>query len=225
MTPQDLFGNIIADGLAVRAATLYQVWTQDSFTVKWYYSLVRKVQARAVAILIDCLEPRKSFTPAARLPKPKRLSNTAHAMQSQHQVAIMGSTLQCCRCNQHSPPGDKAIKRWLATPCAPDRAMSQVMRFAATRPTAVPQGTVITVGRSTIHGDHSLSLYKGLYFCKKCGYHASSKAQKLRHDCTGMSSKAAKDRVLSLLRGELPSGLLRWPNERQAELEVLCLNP
>ena len=213
--PVDLVGNLVADALANRAADTYKVWEQDAFTVKWYYSVTRRVQARAVCIFTECLESRQAFTPqVAKVPRPLSLSTTAEAMQSQHKFMAIGSTLHCYVCHQHSSSEPLRKLEWLKSPCVPDIHMARTVYFAATKPMKVPQGKTVSIGRAQLHESHSLSLYKGLYFCANCGYNASAKAQKLRVECGGMTTKAAKDRVMALLRGKLPSGMSRWPNEQ-----------
>ena len=223
LTPQDLVGNLLADVLAGWASRLYQVWKHDAYAVKWYFATIQRVQARAVVILSQVLGVRTAFsTEDARPARPRPLPIGAHALSSQHTVRTLGWVLHCVRCLRHSPAGAQAARSWLASPCRPDAVLSQTMRFAAIRPTVVPRGTRVVIGRATVHESHELHVYRGLYYCRLCGYHGSAKMQKLVATCTRLSGRAAIDRVLALKRGRLPSGLREWPNEKKpTPLELL----
>ena len=211
----DMFGNSYADGLADRAADEAQVSPQDSVTVRWHFSIVRRIQARAVTILTRCLHGRISrAAPRTPQPRPVVLPLAAMAMQSAHRVTMLAGTLHCYKCHAHSPSDLAGIRRWLHTPCIEDRAMTRVMTVGTTKPSAVPVGREIQVGRSVLHRSHTLHVYRGLYFCSSCGYTASAKAQKLTVQCEGPGlERRGTLRVLNLRRGILPSGVTRWPND------------
>ena len=207
----DAFGNGAADALANRAACDAEVSTQDYTTFFWYVSLVKKIQARAVIILSTALERDAS-------PMPCRLSTReqptfAVAMSSQHKCALFAGHLHCTACFQSISATDRGVKQWLRQPCVPNANMIRAITFGTTRPTELPHGQAVRIGRSMTHSDHKLLNYRGLYFCGLCGYYAAGKAQKLLGPCTSRGKKAVT-RVLALRAGRLPSGLNSWPNCR-----------
>ena len=211
----DVIGNLIADKLADHAAELYKVWQHDAFSVQWHHSLAQKIQARAVCIFSEVLEPRtRAVVSNASLPKERPLARSAAAFRSQHRfTTISGRVLTCRACLKNSPSSAAGIRQWLTTPCTPDRQMHNAMHFASSRPTAVPRDRVVAIGRQQIHESHTLSAFRGLYFCTLCGYTASVKAQELAKECSRKSSRAAHSRVQALKQGKRPSGLKRWPND------------
>ena len=213
---RDLYGNLFADKLADRAAEVYQVYAHDAFAVQWYYSLVRRIQARAVVIMTQCMERRVVGKQAGSVPKLPALAASSNIIRSQHRCVYMGKLLHCDLCFQFSPVGSAQKNAWLTAPCVPDRAMMRTMYFGAIKPTRLHAGASVKVGRTQIHSTHELAVYKGLYFCMQCGYHASKKAQHLANPCMRASAKGHTERRLGLLRGKLPSGLSHWPNDAPA---------
>ena len=106
------------------------------------------------------------------------------------------------------------------SPCIPNLTMVRNITLGNARPNAIRNKGDIQVGRSLLHQSHDLFVFKGLYYCGKCGYCASAKAQKLLGECTERGEAAAK-RVLALKRDKLPSGLLSWPSEQASALHVV----
>ena len=214
---EDIFGNALADKLADRAADEFQVHGQDALTVRWHYSLVRRIQARAVVLLTTCMQRRSFAINIPRIPRERPLSVTGAALRSQHSFTLLTGVLHCHRCHRHSPANRAGILRWLDTPCAVDVAAVRAITAGTTKPTAVPSSQAVHVGRVQLHPSHTLFVYRGLFFCKSCGYHASTKAQKLVAQCEGPGplGKGIK-RALSLLGGQLPSNMMTWPNDLSA---------
>ena len=212
--PRDLFGNLCADALANRGSDAAEVSLQDSMTLLWHYSLVRRIQARAVVIMSSTLEGRTAAPARPKRPRELKMSRDALIMQSSHQVTLSRGVLHCHRCHTTSPVEQGAARRWLASQCVPNTALIRTLVAGTTKPTAVPQGQMVIVSRQTIHHSHQLAVYRGLYFCTRCGYHGSKKLQKLTGECSGMVGKAI-NRVLALRQGNLPSGLDSWPNDVQ----------
>ena len=101
----------------------------------------------------------------------------------------------------------------MTSPCVPDWIMAHARLTADTKPTRVPQGRRITVGTRELNSEHTLFVYRGLYFCRSCGYYASRHAQKLVGGCLGMNDSRARGRVMKLLAGKMPSGMKSWPND------------
>ena len=136
----------------------------------------------------------------------------ARALASQHSFTCVGRTLHCDKCLRHSDSTEKGRDLFLQSPCIVDEQMVRTIRVGNSRPTDIPTTRSVQVGRVTLDASHRLCVYRGLYFCTACGYHASMKAQKLALECKDRSS-AAINRVRRLRQGKLPSGLSQWPNQ------------
>ena len=209
---EDLYGNLFADKLANRAAELYQVFAHDSFGIQWHYTLVRDIQARAIVILQQVLEAR-GVHKSVRPPKLPQISAAGEVMRSEHRCTLIGGVLQCNNCFQRSPATVAGRRGWLKSPCVADSLMVRAMYVGNTRPSPIPAGRSVKVGRAMLDPSHNLHVLKGLYFCMSCGYNASHKAQKLTKECLRASAAGHVERKLTILRGNLPSGLRHWPNE------------
>ena len=222
VTPRNLFGNLCADRLAARAADECQVGIQDSTNLKWHYSIVNRVQARAITILSTVLQRESTLTKPHVGPKFRRISQIGRAMASAHDVTIMAKALHCYKCLMSSSPDATSRARFLASPCKPDNAMLQKMTLGDTKPTTLPKGKQVKVGMSSLHTTHALCCYRGLLFCGDCGYYASSKAQQLLKPCEDRGAKATM-RVNQLRQGKLPSGLKSWPNDTATREDMVVL--
>ena len=143
---------------------------------------------------------------------PRPMSRAGKVVVSRHSFLNFSGTLFCTKCQGRAPNNVNARNLFLASECRPDKKLHKAMTVGNTRPTRMPADLQVKVGRSMIHKDHSVCLFKGLYFCSLCGYNASVKAQKLREPCTDRS-ETARRRVVRLLSGKLPSGVAAWPNE------------
>ena len=64
-------------------------------------------------------------------------------------------------------------------------------------------------GKET-HFSHAMSIYRGLYFCTKCGNYAHVKLRNLAQPCTELKhhGKVSRDYIQA---GKLPPGLSQWP--------------
>ena len=212
VSARHLFGNCCADRLAARGAEMAQVYLQDAMNLKWHYALVRRVQARAVAILSTVMQRESTLTKQPKSAKVRKLSSNAHVLTTQHSITAMTRTLHCDKCLKHSDASEKGRMSFLCSPCVVDGPMVQAITLGNTRPTAIDNNGRVQVGTVKLHGAHSLACFKGLYFCTRCGYFASAKAQGLVADCTARGPAAVK-RVKRLREGKLPSGMSRWPND------------
>ena len=225
LQPFELYGNLAADALANKGSQLAEVWTHDSANVLAQYALVRQIQARALVILTSVMHTRLSQQQhkgqnKVKLLKCKPIPISGAAIGSTHQFTMMASTLRCCLCLEHCPSHPVAAARWMRGPCVPNVELLSSVAKGECRPTAVPRGAVVHVGRRVIHHSHDLANFKGLYFCRSCGYFASVKAQHLYRECT-RSSKAAQRRVAALKQGKLPSGLASFPNDVERASETV----
>ena len=210
VTARNLFGNLCADRLAERGAESARVALQDAMNVKFHYALVRRVQERAVIILQSALQRNTTLTKSQKAKRMRRISATGQTLSSLHNIVSMSRTLHCSKCLAHSSATMQGRMDFLASPCRPDTSMLRAMALGNARPVSVPQGRIVRVGCNQLHASHMLRIYKGLYYCARCGYHASSKAQKLLESCVHRGAAATK-RVQHLQKGMLPSGLQCWP--------------
>ena len=220
VTSVDLLGNYLADALARRGADDVAVLSDDVFNVKWHYSIAYKIQARAAVILSHVGHRRTAPLERAK-PLPK-LTTTAFRVQSQHRTVSMGKHLHCVQCNCTSPLGRPSIVQWLATPCQPDIALLSSLKAGQARPARCPAGKHLSLGHQRIHETHDMFVYKGLSFCKSCGYYGIKRALKLVDPCGEsftsdhagqLRRRQAAREVANLLKGVLPHGVDAWPSD------------
>ena len=87
------------------------------------------------------------------------------------------------------------------------------MLFSEVRPTKIPPGRDVWVGGSPLHRSHDLVVYKGLYYCLRCGGYATAVPKLLRHECAGVPKLAGRMLLKRLRDGKLPIGVQEWPND------------
>ena len=155
------------------------------------------------------------------------LTVTACALKSQHNVTKLGRSLFCYTCHSHSPPGITAAKSWLNTCCRPNNILRATYTAGTVRPSRVPDGQRIQVGHREVHSSHAVMVHKGLHFCRKCGVYAAKRLLSLAGPCnpTGKNQQETERKrkaVISLLQGNLPRGVPRFPGEtnKQHYLEL-----
>ena len=216
----DMLGNYIADALARRGADDAAVLSDDAFSVKWHYSTAYKIQARATVILSH-VGLRKAVAPVRSKPPP-RLTTSACRLQSQHTTVSMGRHLHCVQCNTTSPIGRHAIVQWLTTECRPDTTLLSSFKAGHARPARFAVGKQLSIGHQRIHDSHNMFVYRGLMFCKTCGYYGIKRALRLTDPCgqhfttddAGLRRRRQGARVVAdLLKGNLPHGVDAWPND------------
>ena len=214
MTIHDIYGNACADRLADRAAQAYEVAPQDALDLSWFYGVVRRIQARAI-IILSVVIPQRSTVPPAPLCNPRKpvtpmgvaIFNSAHTF---HKV---GPSMRCSVCFEVAPLMTSHFRDWLASPCCPDSSLRDAFFSGKRRPVALPTHRPLVIGRRAAHSSHTLLSFRGLVFCKRCGYFAVNRFLKLAEPCELANPEEARKRVLHLLRGKLPHGVPSWPNE------------
>ena len=215
----DLVGNSIADALADRAADTFRPVPQDTVDVLWYYSIVRRIQARAVAILADVI-PKRSATPrpAPRCRQPATPIGVA-VVASQHKFHNFSGTMRCYVCFERAPLQKSHLIDWLGSPCKVDPKFAYSFFTGTLKPARLPVHRPLPIGRQVAHFSHDLFVLRGLIFCNKCGYYAYHRMINLAEPCDGMKDEAAIKRVRSFRQGKLPRGVADWPNsQRHREL-------
>ena len=225
ITAKDACGNYMADELANRAANFHEVFGDDEFAVKWHTQLVHRIQARAVTIL--CLLGLRQVpkTPKADTIRAASIPLSGQMIQSEHSFTRMGKTLFCFKCHSTSPVGIRAAKEWLRTPCRPDAILASTYSAGTVRPTRIPTGRTIRIGKAEIHPSHRIMVFKGLHFCRDCACYAVKKLENLAIPCvpvgkTAEATRRKKLAVVSLLQGKLPRGISQWPNSTHNFIDV-----
>ena len=220
ITPESAIGNIFADALAGRAADMHAVFSDDSFGALWHFELVTKIQKRAIVILSLLANRQASFFKNAPKPalQPALLPITGEVLQSQHKFAAFGRTLHCFACQGHSPVGMAATREWLRSPCRPNVKLASTYVAGAVKPSRLPSDAILKIGKQQVHPSHTIMVFKGLHFCRRCASWASKRLLNLSRPCdpAGRSSEEAhriRLRAQSLLQGQLPRGLTYWPND------------
>ena len=225
VTPRNLLGNLCADALAGRGAEVGQVSYQDSMNLKWHRALVKRIQARAVVILNATQSKSLQKSQACEKVKPlkvRKVTTSGLAVATEHRFTTLSRTLHCYVCLRHSGHTQAARRAFLQSPCKVDITMVNAIFKGSSKPATVPLERIVQIGRRSIHASHKLCIYKGLYYCTKCGYHAHAKAQKLLSPCQERSAEGVK-RASRIGQGKLPSGMSRWPNDpsRAGVVELL----
>ena len=210
----DIYGNACADRLADRAAQAYEIAPQDALDLLWFYGVARKIQARAICVLSSVI-PQRSTVPPAPICPPRRPSTPIGValFNSSHTFLKVGPSMRCSRCFEVAPLVTSHFRDWLASPCRPDGSLAYAFFSGKRRPAALPTHRPVVVGRRPAHSSHTLFSFRGLVFCRKCGYYALNRFLKLAEPCEIRNPDAARKRVRNLLRGQLPHGVPSWPNE------------
>ena len=78
------------------------------------------------------------------------------------------------------------------------------------------RGAEVQVGNSELHGSHSLSSHRGVWWCLRCGYYTTiglrdSKPKMLRKQCNGKANNYGKNNLDRLRKGLFPAAHRSWP--------------
>ena len=208
----DLFGNACADTLADRAAKDAEVFPGDAARFAWYATFARRVQKRAVAILLRVADPSPGRRDRSKRRVPRLLTD-AHALGSQHSLFPLDGQWFCSECLLGRHSSDPGLLAWFKTSCVPGEVFPHTGLVGQVIPCRVPAGAVVRAGRHVLHGSHKFVAYKGLVYCERCGYYATSVPQLLKLECLGFPKRSSIPVLWRLRRGMLPQGLPCWPNE------------
>jgi hypothetical protein len=218
-TDKDKYGNEQADRLAGQAAAMHIVSLTEAAQVMWSKSLVIKIQKRLVSVIMG-LEKRPRPAKRLELPKPPNQLSMA-ALRSTHQLQEVGDhSYWCTSCKRLSPQHKQAKLQWLQAPCAPPPPQAQGHR--PTRPDQQAQRRL--AGSVQAHPSHDLQEYRGLFFCERCGAYGSERVRRLAKPCQAPADSGPKAHwryaVLRIKRGQLPSGMAAWPDEKALKTEL-----
>ena len=109
------------------------------------------------------------------------------------------------------------LKEWLGSPCEPNRLLTEAISFGLARPTDVPAAAEVWVGGQLLHSTHVLAVFRGLYFCRRCGCYATLVPKLLKLECQGFPAAAGRSLLRRLASGRLPVGLACWPADQEPE--------
>ena len=135
------------------------------------------------------------------------------AVSSKHTLVMLGSSWHCSKYLEHRHCDSPVLAEWFATDCTPFVGVAFARRVGLSRPCSLPDGAEVYAGRHLLHQSHVMAVFRGLYYCKHCGYYASSAPKRLKQPCGGMSTQG-RAMIARIQRGELPPGLKSWPSER-----------
>jgi len=213
---RDIIGNEMADALAERAGFEARCCPDDLHRHRWASSTIQLVQRRLMAVrrlqLLGSTPADRKAAKAAkgRVPAPSR-ALAAWSIASQHEVVSASAApagIWCSRCKQ--VPEQGLARAWLRTKCVPRPDFARICAASAAQPSSL-FGMCLVIGAREVHGSHSMHLFKGIFFCSKCGYYSGKKLQHLREACIGTLTKAGAASLSRLRSGKLPSGIVQWP--------------
>ena len=135
--------------------------------------------------------------------------------ESKHSILASGSGVSCSICfdGQKGKLGSQEVLRWLGTDC---RA-GVIPIFGArlfgdgAKIHKVPEHIRVWVKGAIVHAAHDLGVYRGVFFCLKCGGVAAYRALSLVGPCTLARVQGVKN-LRRLRAGELPHGTPAWPD-------------
>ena len=81
------------------------------------------------------------------------------------------------------------------------------------------EARVLAGGKFALHGSHHSRVFKGLFYCLRCGAYGSGRPRRLLTECkqpVPEKQRNALREVDKIKAGKLPSGLKCWPAEQQS---------
>ena len=201
---------------------MYEAVPQDCSDILWYYSVVRRIQARAIAILAHTIPNRPTTAKKPKAERPPTTPLGVAVLNSKHRFTFFAGTARCYVCHERAPLMRSHLIDWLRSPCKVDPIVAYAFFTGTSRPARLPTHRPVPIGRQIAHSSHDLFVHKGLTFCGKCGYYAHHRMLNLVSPCDGMKDDRAVARVRHLKQGKLPRGVADWPNAHSRTLLTLC---
>ena len=136
-------------------------------------------------------------------PPTPAISLEAVMQKSTHVCHEENRRIHCARCHSNCSTMNKTkCKQWLATQCT-------AIGTSEDRPTPLPFEHV-HVGKLDVHVSHVLCVFRGIFFCNKCG--SVSKRTKLGYLAQQCSAptQAGKNN-LDRIRSNRPPLTMEWP--------------
>ena len=98
--------------------------------------------------------------------------------------------------------------------------MLDLLRASEARPVRVGARPVF-VGAVALDQAHDLKVFRGLYYCLRCGCIAGIAVQLLRKPCRGWSTEEGRRTLARLGKGLLPRKMISWPDAGDVESRIL----
>ena len=205
VTDMHIWGNDTADILADIAARYAQVSLRNQVRVKSATYLVRRIQNRLATVV--CHLPHR--VKGVREPKAvvPRTPLTQLIAASQHDLVLNNGTWKCMACHSVFTSENKKFKEFISTECVPPKAVSGDFAF---------KGTININGQSS-HSTHSLRIYRGIFYCVKCGGLGHKKLDLLAGHCSTVKEHGSRV-IAKIGLGLLPPGISAWPSEEVPNL-------
>ena len=221
---EDFIGNFLADRLVARGAAERKVTDAQ-------VCVANSIRGRTVNILKRMVAVQKLFVErhgvAEEGMRPDRLPRSLTIVQAavrdtKHSLEVCPTAarfvkqlphrVECVECGS-SVSRDGAVVSWLRSECSrPEMCPS------ALTPELEKPKKLVRVGRSDLHSSHNLRVFKGLFFCVRCGAYATASGcvQKespkfLCKECSGVKTRATEGYIRRLARGLPPRTDMSWP--------------
>ena len=130
-------------------------------------------------------------------------------LQTQHRPVFLGESVSCVACLAGCAGSFADRSQWLGTHCTGIPEPLEVRKIRT--PNKVPQGGQVWVAGVRVHDSHNLFVYRGLYFCRACGFLAGHRVDRLRAPCVKVPTEQGRRNLARLARGQLPHGTPCWP--------------
>ena len=101
------------------------------------------------------------------------------------------------------PASGPSTIKWLRTRCS-----NLDLHFD--RPTPL-KSEIVHIGKQSSHPTHQLFPFRGLVFCRKCGYRGPTFMVNSARRCEPPGQQGLRN-IKALLNGQLPHGLDQWPD-------------
>ena len=200
----DVKGNRLADVQAGKAAHDHAVPVNISSTHIYYFSLTRKIQKRLVDIITSLPHRTKLPKPPRPFSPPELDPSIDDLMElTQHVPFLHDGRISCARCMNSLPSSGITTKHWLKTPC-------NAIASGKDKPVRLHHST-IQIGHLSTHPTHSLTVYRGILFCNRCGSRGIVKLRNLARQCEAPGA-AGTALLRAINNNKLPNGVDEWPN-------------
>ena len=170
--------------------------------IQSHFNLAARIQKRLVAIVKDFpARPRPKLGP-----KIDKMSLDHTIILSSHTIYRRGGRFYCARCRQSHPRA--GVEHWPSSSC-------NQIGTSSDKPTPLEFGRY-RAGNQVAHFSHSLLEFRGLVYCRKCGFRSHTKMHNLARPCLpdGRTvTNAGKANINEISKGLLPYNQLAWPDE------------
>jgi len=214
VTEHDICGNDHADRLVKASSRVADLSMDQVSRPIWNIHLTKAIQKRFICILMSLPARRQPFRPP-QVPRqrPDKPSLENILSRTQHELFLnQHGQYVCIHCKSMHNFKAKSFQQWALSPCIP----CKIQHFQAT--TLASQ---VRVGNNITHASHSMSSYRGLLHCIRCGSIATTKLHLLSKECPGKpNSNYGVRNKKYIQRGALPPGVDMWPEDNPGFFEL-----